>query len=267
MDRGGVVTLVFPRLGDPGTIKQAVSTRLGGVSGGSHHSLNLSLKVGDGVVFVEENRDLLSRAAEMDLRKLAWADQVHGDHILKLDKSNVPPRGGSLGEGDGIITDVPGVPIGIMVADCLPVLFYDPAHKAIGLAHAGWRGTVNHVAAKTLLNMEAAYGTKPEEVRAVLGPAIGSCCYEVGEDVRNEFLRVFPWGGEVFHPVIGKRWKLDLQEANARQLLDIGMPEDNLIRSGLCTIEHLSLFYSHRAEAAPDRPTGRVGAFLMLVGS
>lgn len=152
----------------------------------------------------------------------------------------------------------------ILVADCLPVLFFDPKNQAIGLAHAGWRGTVNHVAAKTLLAMGEAFGTKPEEVRSALGPCIGPCCYEVGEDVKNEFGAVFPWAEEVLRRHSPNRWKLDLAEANARQLLEIGVKEENLIRSGLCTVKNIDLFYSHRVEAAPQGPTGRFGVIMML---
>src|ERR1039458_2297961 len=128
----------------------------------------------------------------MDLGRAVWMDQTHGDKVMKLDAANRPPKGGSLGEGDGMITNLADIPLMVLVADCLPVLFYDPTHKAVGLAHAGWRGTVSHVSAKTLLAMGEAFGTKPEDVRALLGPCIGSCCYEVGEPVHAGFTGVFP---------------------------------------------------------------------------
>ncbi|HJT25065.1 MAG TPA: peptidoglycan editing factor PgeF [bacterium] len=263
-EAGGVTTVTFPRLADENVLRHAISTRAGGVSRGSYRSLNLSHKVQDDASRVEENRTLLSRALGMDLGRVVHADQVHGDRVLKLNAANRPSEGGSLGEGDGIITNEKGIPIMLMVADCLPVLFYDPTHQAAGLAHAGWRGTVSHVAAKTLLAMGEAYGTRPEEVRAVLGPCIGACCYEVGEDVRKEFSDIFPWAPEVFTQSSARHWKLDLAEANARQLLEIGLQDENLIRSGLCTIRHNSLFYSHRAEAFESQSTGRFGAFMML---
>jgi len=264
-ERGGTTVLTFPRLADPKVLRQAVSTRLGGVSRGPQGSLNISFKVGDETLRVEENRLLLSRAAGMQLNRAVGIDQVHGDRVLKLDATNLPAGGGSLGAADAIITNEKNIPLQILVADCLPVLFYDPVHKAVGLAHAGWRGTVGHVAAKALLAMGEAYGTKAEETRAVLGPCIGPCCYEVGKDVKVEFEQVFPWAGDVFHATRRGHWKLDLAEANARQLREMGMREENLIPSGLCTVEHLDLFYSHRAEASPQRPSGRMGVFLMLL--
>ncbi len=265
-EQGGIVTITFPRFADSKVLRQAVSTRVGGVSDGTYRSLNISQKVQDQAVNVDENRSLLSYALGLDLKEAVWVDQVHSDKVLKLDAANRSQKGGSLGEGDGIITNETDVSIMILVADCLPILFFDPINKAIGLAHAGWRGTVSHIAAKTLLAMGKAYGTKAEEVRAVLGPCIGSCCYEVGADVRDGFTKVFPWGLEVFEKSSKAHWKLNLSEANARQLIEIGMKEENLIRSEICTVKYNEVFYSHRAEAGEGKPTGRFGAFLMLNG-
>ena len=116
------------------------------------------------------------------------------------------------------MTNEKNVTLLILVADCLPVFFYDPVHQAIGLAHAGWRGTVTHIAPKTLLAMSEAYGTQPAEVKVALGPSIGACCYEVGQEVKGQFDEIFPWSGEVFTPSFGKQWKLDLAQANVKQL-------------------------------------------------
>ena len=261
--QGGTALVTFPRFGEEGALEHAVSTRVGGVSRGAHGSMNVSYKVGDEPVQVDENRSLLSRALGMDLARAAWVKQVHSDKVLKLD-ADLPVTHEPLGEGDGLITNVPGIPLMIMVADCLPVLFHDPVHQALGLAHAGWRGTVSHVAAKTLLAMGEAYGTRPEDIRVALGPCIGPCCYEVGEDVHREFTEVFPWSEAVLTASCHRHWKLDLAEANARQLLEIGVKEENLIRSNLCTVQNIDLFYSHRAEASDEKPTGRFGAFMML---
>ena len=266
LEKGGLVVLQFPRFADPKLVPHAVTTRVGGVSRGAHQGLNLSYKVGDEKVRVDENRSLLAHALGMDLADLAFVDQVHGDEVAVLTAANRPARGASLGKADAIITQQKGLPLLIQVADCLPVLFYDPTHQAIGVAHAGWRGTVSHIAAKTLLAMGEHFGTKPEDTRAVLGPCIGACCYEVGEDVREEFTEVFPWGGEVFIPHQKGQWKLDLARANARQLLEMGLKQEHLIESGLCTVGHSDLFYSHRAEAGPGRNTGRFGVLLMLNG-
>src|ERR1700677_4405400 len=122
--RGGVLTLSFPRFGHPTLVRPAVSTRVGGVSRDSYQSMNISYKVSDESLRVEENRQLLSQSLEMNLDKAVYLTQVHSDKVFKLDSSNLPSRGEPLGRGDAIITNLPQVPIFILVADCLPVLFY-----------------------------------------------------------------------------------------------------------------------------------------------
>ena len=263
--RGGILTLTFPRLGHPTLVRHAISTRTGGVSRGSHQSLNISYKVSDDPLRVEQNRRLLSQSLEMNIDQAVHLIQIHSDKVIKLDQANRPKKGQSIGEGDALITNLPNVPIYILVADCLPVLFYDQAHKAIGLAHAGWRGTVAQIGVKTLIAMSEAYGTTPADVRVVLGPAIGPCCYEVGPDVKEKFESSFSYAGEILEQTGKAHWKLNVPEVNARQLLEAGVLEDRLIRSQICTIDHIDKFYSHRAEAGPDKTTGRFGAFMMLV--
>ena len=262
--KGGVLTLSFPRLGHPTLVRHAISTRVGGVSRGSYQSMNISYKVSDDSLRVEENRQLLSQSLEMDIHKAVYLTQIHSDKVFKLDSSNCPSKGEPLGQGDALITNLCHVPIFILVADCLPILFYDQTHKAIGLAHAGWRGTVAQISVKTLKAMTEAYGTNPADVKIVLGPAIGVCCYEVGTDVKEKF-DSFAYAEAVLEQSGKAHWKLNIPEANARQLLEAGVTEDHLIRSNLCTINHIDLFYSHRAEAGGDQLTGRFGAFMMLV--
>ncbi len=262
--QGGVSLLTFPGLGDPSQLTHAISTRRGGVSRGRLKELNLSFKVGDESIRVEENRHLLMKAVGIRGTHPAALDQVHGDIIRRIMRDERIPLDGVLGEGDGLITDVPGVPLMILVADCMPILFYDPVHRAVGLSHAGWRGTVNHVGAKTLLRMGEEFGTRASDVKVALGPAIGGCCYEVGKEVAESFQSVFPWAGEVLAPGVKEKYKLDLEEANARQILELGVTPGQILRAGLCTIKRMDLFYSHRAEASPDRATGRFGALIML---
>lgn len=263
---GGISFLTFPRFADFKAVRHAISTRLGGVSGKSFGSLNLSYKVGDEVLKVSENRFLFEKAFGSFSRGLVYPQQIHSDIVLPVGRDDLKTMkpGEPWKEGDALMTNEKNVTLLILVADCLPVFFYDPVHQAIGLAHAGWRGTVTHIAPKTLLAMSEAYGTQPAEVKVALGPSIGACCYEVGQDVKGQFDEIFPWSGEVFTPSFGKQWKLDLAQANVKQLLDIGVTEDHLTRSNLCTVEHRDLFYSHRAEASSLNSTGRFGAFLML---
>jgi polyphenol oxidase len=263
--RGGISFLTFPGLGDPTQLTHGISTRAGGVSRGKLGSLNLSFKTGDDTLRVKENRLLFMKTLGISVINPATLNQVHGDGIRRVMKGERLPLDGILGEGDALLTDVPGIPLMILVADCLPILLFDPVHRAVGLAHAGWRGTVNHVGAKTLLRMGEEFGTHPPDVKVALGPAIGSCCYEVGKEVTEPFQSVFPWAGEVLSPGTGPdKFKLNLEESNARQMLEIGVSHEHVLRSGLCTIRRNDLFYSHRAEASDERPTGRFGALIML---
>jgi hypothetical protein len=256
--------LTFPGLGDASQLVHGISTRLGGVSLGKLRSLNLSFKVGDEALRVEENRLLFMNAMGISHVHAVGLNQVHGDSVRRVLKDERIPLDGILGEGDALITDAPGMPLMILVADCMPILIHDPVHRAIGLAHAGWRGTVNHVGAKTLLRMGEEFGTHADDVQVALGPAIGACCYEVGPEVSESFQSVFPWAAEVLSPAGKDKYKLNLEEANARQMVEIGVPEGQVLRAGFCTIRKSEWFYSHRAEATPEKPTGRFGALIML---
>lgn len=264
--KGGMTLLSFPRFTGEKAVRHVISTRMGGVSRGGFDSLNLGTHVGDDPLRVAENRDLLRRAYEYKPTRLVQAKQTHSDIVLRVGAEDLKslPISGPWKEGDALITKEKNVTLMILVADCLPVLFYDPIHQAIGLAHAGWRGTASHIAAKTLLAMGEAFGTQPSDVKAALGPCIGPCCYEVGNEVKGQFDEIFPWSAEVFQKSFDGRFKLDLPQANARQLLDLGVVEENLVRSNLCTVEHPDWFYSHRAEANDGGATGRLGVFLML---
>jgi len=267
-NKGGVSWVEFPGLGPGSDLVQACSTRLGGVSEGPLAGLNLHYRVGDRPMRVRENRDLLCRALGVDPRRLTTVNQVHGGKVVRVAAGDAG-RGAQddpLEDADALLTNVPRVPILIQTADCLPILFYDPVKKVVGLAHAGWKGTVLGIGAKTLRAMEGDYGSNPGDVRAAFGPCIGACCFEVGEEARGPFVKAFEWADEVFRRGFGERWHLDLEAANARQLLDAGIPEKNLIRPGICTTDNLDMFYSHRVEAAGGGKTGRFGSILMLKG-
>jgi hypothetical protein len=265
--RGGVVFHQLPGFVAPQAVLHAFSTRVGGVSRGMYGTLNLGFKTQDDPLRVRQNRDLFARAVGIRVDQIVHVEQVHGSAILEAmegDRGKCVGPGEYLGQADAIVTRVSKLALMVQVADCLPVLFHDPVHRAIGVAHAGWRGTADLVAVKTLLRMEERYGTKPSEVRAAFGPCIGPCCYEVGREVAEAFSE-FPWAEEVLKTGFAGNRMLDLPEANARQLADIGVKRENIVRSGLCTIENIGDFYSHRAEATENRPTGRIAAIVMLV--
>lgn len=232
------------------------STRLGGISRPPYAALNVGAHVGDDPGAVAENRRRLATAVGLP-EPWATVRQVHGSVVLRI---TAWPNGEPLGSADALITDRPGLPLAIFTADCAAVYIYDPVRRAVGLAHAGWRGTASAIAARTVAAMAKAYGTNPGDCYAAVSPAIGSCCYEVDEAVVSR-LRHFPWLGRVIRETRPGHWRLDLWLANRLQLADAGLALERIAVSGLCTACHMDQFYSHRAEAGC---TGRQVALLAL---
>ena len=231
-------------------------TRLGGVSRPPYASLNVGGHVGDDPAAVAANHAAIYAALDVDPVRVTSARQVHGERIVRVG----PDDAGSTFEGtDGLITDVPGVLLLLRFADCVPVWLYDPRHHAIGLIHAGWQGTVQCIAAKAVRAMGAAFGSRPDELLAGLGPAIGPCCFEVGPDVIVPLCAAMPGEGEAFLTQRqGDRAHLDLWGANAAQLRGEGVRHIEV--ADLCTSCRVDEFYSHRREE------GRTGRFAVVAG-
>lgn len=231
----------------PGLV-HAFTTRHGGVSEGPYASLNLTWKDGDDKTHVEENRRRVTQALGLD--RLVFANQVHGNAVLKVDAA---PQGvWSAGEGDALITDIPGLGLVTQTADCVPVLLYDPARPAIAAIHSGWRGTVRNVAGAAIAAMATAYGSKPAALKAAIGPAIGQAHYRVGPEVLEQFLSVF---GSL-HGLAGPRdaeggAKLDNTEAVRRQLVAAGLQPSNIETIAACTFADARFFSCRRARGAP----------------
>jgi YfiH family protein len=183
--------------------------------------------------------------------------------------------------GDGLVTNAPGILLGIQTADCLPVILVDTKRKAVGVFHAGWRGTVKRIVEKGTGEMRRWFGTMPRDLRAAIGPGIHNCCYAVGPEVRDQFHSQFEYAAKLFHEVeefdevrekypmlfltarapghsvMPKKIYLDLAEANRRQLLAVGVPAKNISVSKLCTSCHPDQLFSYRADKAV---TGRMMA-------
>jgi YfiH family protein len=246
-------------------LKHGVSTRLGGLSAAPYAALNLGLKSGDDPDKVRLNRDLFCRAVGVDYGRAVTCQQVHGDriHLAQAADAGRGARSHSaaIAASDALITDQPGLPLILFFADCVPVLIYDPVRRAVGLSHAGWKGTVAKIAAKTVLAMGVHYGTRPADCHVGIGPSIGPCCYEVDAPVIEALQAAFcgTWRDMVVPR--GDRWLLDLWHANRHQLEEIGVPRSRIDISGVCTAENTELFYSHRAE---NGLTGRHGAIISL---
>jgi len=243
-----------------------VTTRLGGVSEAPCQSLNFGFFTEDSPGAVIDNRIQLCRAIGASPRSLTIGEQVHETRVAvvggnergsgALDLSSRLPR------TDAMITHLPRTPLLALIADCAAVGLYDPVQRAVGLAHAGWRGTAAGIARKTVEAMTAAFGSRPEDLLAGISPSIGPCCYEVGRDVIAAFEKSFPEAGDHFlsEKKEGKA-RLDLWQANRWQLIESGLQSSNIEVAGQCTSCHTDLFYSHRGEQAR---TGRFGAVIML---
>lgn len=191
----GVAYLTFPGLERTGAVRHLFSTREGGVSEGIYASMNLSYTRGDKKEAVDENYRRIAAVLECKTEDMVCSDQTHTDHIRLVTakdrgKGVVKPK--DYRDVDGLITQERGIVLCTFFADCVPLFFVDPVRRAIGLSHSGWRGTVQKIGKKTVEEMGRAFGTKPEDIHAAIGPSICQDCYEVSEDVIGEFRRAFP---------------------------------------------------------------------------
>jgi YfiH family protein len=260
------------------------STRKGGSSrayGGK--SLNLGFTTDDSKVAVERNRASFVRKLGAVAGKKLWPlvtqRQVHSDIIHFVDST---PQAQLV--GDGLITATPGLLLGIQTADCLPIILVDPKRRAVGVFHAGWRGTVKRIVEKGVGEMRLHFGSRPGDLRAAIGPGIHGCCYEVGEEVREQFESQFAYAADLFkcveerdpvrekypmlfmtarapgHSVLPKKIFLELVEGNRRQLLAVGVPAKSIEASPLCTNCRTDRLFSYRAEK------GKTGRMLGVIG-
>jgi polyphenol oxidase len=248
------------------------STRLGGFSrayGG--HALNLGFTKQDSRSAVERNRAALVSQLGATRGKSQWPlvtlRQIHSDLI-----HCVPELPKESLVGDGLITCMPGVLLAIQTADCLPIILADTKQRAIGVFHAGWRGTVKRIVEKGVGEMRRRFGTLPRNIKAAIGPGINACCYDVGPEVRQRFESQFAYADDLFreikesdpvrekypllfltarapgHSELPTKIFLDLVEANRRQLIDAGVSTKNIIASPLCSSCRPDLLFSYRAE-------------------
>mgnify|MGYP002624113840 CR=1 FL=1 len=250
-------------------VKHAVSTRLGGVSKPPFDSLNLALHVGDEPNDVLSNRKFFLQSLGFNLSDIVTPNQVHGDKIFRVDENfrgcGSANYADSIPETDSLITNTPELPLMLCFADCVPIFFVDIKNRAVGLAHGGWKGTLKKIAAKTLLKMHSEFGTQPENCLIGIAPSIGACCYEVGGNVIDKCKKSFPENhDELLIKRDGKIF-LDLWRANVLQLLEVGVPEENIDVAAKCTCCENSSYFSFRAAQKNnlDR-TGRIAALIAL---
>ena len=261
----GVGVLRFAAWQGLAGINHAFTTRIGGVSEKEFASLNLGFGRGDGEEQVAENYRRFCAAAGFDPESLVCGAQ---DHHVNIRVVGPEHRGIGIWKEkdmesiDGLCTDQGGVTLVIYCADCVPLYFYDPAHHAIGLAHAGWRGTAAGMAKVMTERLAAQYGTRPQDLRVAIGPSICKECFEVDEPVAKEFLALPQAEAFVSGPV-GEKYHVDLWECNRQFLLAAGVLPEHITVGGVCTMCESDLLFSHR------KTRGRRGsncAMLALAG-
>ncbi len=229
--------------------------RRGGWSQPPYASLNVSYDNGDDVQSVKQNWCELKVALGLSDVNVITANQVHGNTILKASNGT----GKRAGVGDGLMTDVPGLLLGIMAADCVPLLFLEPGRKVVGVVHAGWRGTAAGIAARAVTRMREEYRIDPSALRVAMGPSIGPCCYEVGREVVEQIEVNWPEAlRDAWRPEGGKGC-LDLKAINEAQLVGAGVPRSHIQKIGPCTACNVEDYFSYRKE-------GKTGSQLSFIG-
>lgn len=242
----GVPLLTYPLLEKTEFVTHGFTTRMGGVSEGYCSTMNISTTRGDDPKAIEENQRRLARALGVRVEDFTYTHQTHTTNVAVVREED---RGKRFMETDGMVTDVPGICLVTFYADCVPLYFVDPVHRAIGLSHSGWRGTVKRMGQVTLERMKEAYGTKPEDVFAAIGPSICQDCYEVSGDVIEEFrenFSEFVWS-QLFYEKENGKYQLNLWRANQIVLTEAGVEAQNIAVTNLCTYCNPEILFSHRS--------------------
>lgn len=255
--------LTFPLLEETGIVSHLFTTRLGGVSEGEFATMNLSFTRGDREEAVAENYRRIAEVLGCKREDMTASHQTHTTNVRRVtsaDKGKGIVRPRDYENIDGLVTDEPGIALTTYYADCVPLYFVDPVKHAIGLAHSGWRGTVQGMGEHMVKVMEKEFGSAGSELKAAIGPSICRDCYEVSEEVAVSFMEKF--GIEVVTK--GKReekYQLDLWLANRLLLERAGLKRENIAVTDICTCHNSSYLFSHRASGGRR---GNMAAFLML---
>ncbi|MEE8885907.1 MAG: peptidoglycan editing factor PgeF [Eubacteriales bacterium] len=264
--------LTFPEINKTGVAELIFTTRLGGVSGkkpGKEHlsSLNLSFTRGDDPENVRENFRRVASALGTSSDRFVFTDQTHTSNVRVVTEADAGcgiTKERTYHDIDALVTNVPELVLSVFVADCVPVAIVDPVHRAIGLAHSGWRGTVAKITEKTIRTMTDQYGTRPEDLICAIGPSICRDCYEISTDVAEEFMNAFSGHeDEILEDKHNGHFQLDLWKANELVLRGAGVLPDRIQVTGICTCCNRDILYSHRGSHGMR---GNLGAFLKLRG-
>ena len=284
--KDGVLYFTFPSLSAQPDIIHGFSSRLGGVSENEFSQMNLSFSRGDLEERVQENYSRIAAAIGFEKEKIVCSVQTHTTNVREVTEADCGKgviKARDYTDVDGLVTNVPGVVLTTFYADCVPLYFVDPVHKAIGLSHSGWRGTVNNIEAETVKKMAELYGTNPADIRAAIGPSICQDCYEVSEDVIVQFQEHYPeelWPSLFYEqnyrevPADGvetrtdsaenlpeRKFQLNLWEACRQNMLRAGILPEHIEVTDICTCCNPDILFSHRASHGKR---GNLAAFLSI---
>lgn len=261
-----IVYIQIPILSKTGLVKHCFTTRHGGVSQGIFESMNLGFNRGDLDENVRKNYQLIAETIGISTDDLVFSNQIHEDKIVivgKEDRGKGFNRKSDMIGVDGLITNEKNVALVTSYADCVPLFFLDPVHHVIALSHAGWRGTVKKIGAKTVHMMQKHFGSNPEDILAVIGPSIGACCFEVSDDVKIEVEKMF--NHDIIDKIVEKygndKYKVDLWSANEQVLLEAGVLPQHIQKTDICTMCHKEDLFSHRGT---DGKRGNMVAIMAL---
>ncbi|MBR4668597.1 MAG: peptidoglycan editing factor PgeF [Butyrivibrio sp.] len=269
-EKNGVTYIVFPEIEKLGIVTHLFSTRFGGVSKGCYSTMNLSYTRGDVKEAVDENYERISEVMGHGHNRNDFVStfQTHTTNVKVVtdeDRGKGPLKDRGYTDIDGLITNVPGIILSTFHADCPPVYFVDPIHRAIGLAHSGWKGTLGEISANVLRLMHDNYGTNPEDTVCAIGPSICGDCYEIGRDVADEFFARLSMEeieeNNILVPYPNDKYRLYLWNAIKLTLIKSGVKKENILVTDICTKCNPELLFSHRVHHE-DR--GNLAAFLCL---
>lgn len=251
-----LVWLKVPEWESRGGLRHGFLGRRGGKSAGPFASLNLAFGVGDDPGIVKDNLCDMKKAVGLHDRRIVTMKQVHGDGIVEITDGRLK----QAGEADGMVTAASEICLGVLTADCVPILFAAPQRRIAAAAHAGWRGTLAGIAIKAIADLGERYRLSPSAIEVALGPSIGSCCYEIGADVYGPVVR--RWKGLAETSLVSRAGKtfLDLRELNRLQLQEAAVPPEKIHRVGPCTACAADDFFSYRRER------GTTGHQLSFIG-
>ena len=262
----GVPVLEYPLLRETGEVYHGISTREGGVSEGIYRSMNLSFSRGDRQENVMENYRRIAKTIGVSVENMVCSAQTHTTNVKIVTKEDAGKgviKEKDYTDVDGLITNVPGLCLVTFYADCVPLLFADPVKRVVAASHSGWRGTVGKIGKITVEKMQSEFGCRPENIYAAIGPSICQTCYEVSEDVINQFKDNFAkvYWDRLFYKKENGKYQLNLWAANEIILSEAGITSDHMAVTNLCTCCNPEDLFSHRASQGKR---GSLAAFIAL---